>query len=88
MRRSPEVEASGWTPGGGGRQGVDDAVDLLVGRHQRGTERARVGADGPGDHAAVEHRVADRHGVLIGPEARRPHRPGAPYVIDNAVGGE
>ena len=40
------------------------------------------------DHAGGEHRVADRHGVLVGTQASRPHRAGAADVIDRAVGGE
>ena len=48
----------------------------------------RVGADRPGDHAAGEHPVADRHGVLVGSQPGRPHRAVAAGVVDRAVGGE
>src|SRR5262245_26638393 len=49
--------------GGGGRQGVDDAIDLAVGDHQRRAEREAVVGDRAGDHAELEHAVADLHRV-------------------------
>ena len=42
----------------------------------------------PRDDAGCEHRVADCHGVLIGPQARCPHGAHAAYVVDETVGGK
>ena len=46
----------------------------------------RVGADRAGDHAELEHPVADLHRVLVGTQPGRPHRAVAADVVDHAVG--
>ncbi len=55
---------------------------------KRRAERARVGADRPGDHAAasIRSRTVDR--VLVGPQPGRPHGSVAAGVVDHAVGGQ
>ena len=55
---------------------------------KRRAERARVGADRAGDHAELEHPVADLHRVLVGPQPGRPHGSVTAGVVDHAVGGQ
>src|ERR671911_91058 len=73
---------------GGGRQRVDDAIDLAVGDHERRAEGEAVGADPARDHAQLEHAVANLHRVLPGLHTDRPDTEVTPGVVDGAVVGQ
>ena len=71
-----------------GGEGVDDAVDLFVGRDERRAERDGVGADGSGDHAEFEHSIADVHRVGAPVKLHAEDGDVTANMIDGAVGFE
>ena len=64
---------------------VDQLIHVLVADDQWRAHHQAIGQRAD-DHAAlVEHVIAHRLGILVGPDAERPHPADATNVLDDAI---